>query len=58
MEYTEAWGKLIQEENLKSKISWHPPFQSWLAAFVGVVYTELIDGVTLKDCLPPLNGLK
>jgi hypothetical protein len=27
MEYSRAWGKLIHEKNLKSKISWHCPFK-------------------------------
>jgi hypothetical protein len=27
MVYSEAWGKLIHEKNLKSKISWHCPFK-------------------------------
>jgi hypothetical protein len=27
MGYSEAWGKLIHEKNLKSKISWHCPFK-------------------------------
>ncbi len=26
MGYSVAWGKLIHEKNLKSKISWHCPF--------------------------------
>jgi hypothetical protein len=25
--YSGAWGKLFQEKNLKSKISWHGPFK-------------------------------
>ncbi len=28
MVYSEAWGKLIHEKYLKSKISWHCPFNS------------------------------
>ncbi len=27
MGYLAAWGKLILEENMKSKISWHCPFE-------------------------------
>jgi hypothetical protein len=27
MEYSGAWGELIHERNLKSKISWHCPFK-------------------------------
>jgi hypothetical protein len=27
MVYSGAWGKLINEKNLKSKISWHCPFK-------------------------------
>jgi hypothetical protein len=30
MVYSGAWGKLIHEKNLKSKISWHCPFKGWL----------------------------
>jgi hypothetical protein len=33
--YSGAWGKLIHEKNLKSKISWHCPFK------LSFAYTEL-----------------
>ncbi len=29
MEYSGSWGKLVQEKNLKSKISQHCPFNHW-----------------------------
>ncbi len=29
--YSGAWGKLIHEKNLKSKISWHCPFKCYCA---------------------------
>jgi hypothetical protein len=32
MAFSGAWGKLTHEENLKSKISWHCPFNSSLDA--------------------------
>jgi hypothetical protein len=28
MGYSGAWGKLIHEKNLRSKISWHCPFKN------------------------------
>ncbi len=32
MGYAGAWGKLIHEKNLRSKISWHYPFKEWLVS--------------------------
>ncbi len=57
MWYTEAWGKLINEKNLKSKILWNSPFKKlgfeslpknyqghWLKTIVSChMYVELSD---------------
>jgi hypothetical protein len=52
MEYLEAWGTLIHEKNLKSKISCQTPFKGkhtfgyksfWL--FEGIVMKSSVEGV-------------
>ncbi len=38
MRYSGAWGKLIHEKNLKSKILWHCPFKlpfAWTTLYLG-----------------------
>jgi hypothetical protein len=37
MEYLEAWGILIHEKNLKSKISCQTPFKESIESMAGVL---------------------
>ncbi len=50
--YSGAWGKLIHVENLKSKISWHCPFN---AHYCGWFYTwHLLPTQSQGSIFPPL----
>jgi hypothetical protein len=39
--YSGAWGKLIHEKNLKTKSSWHCPFNGKLCKFVWKIWCDV-----------------
>ena len=58
MEYMEAWGTLIHEKNLKSKISCQTPFNIFCyASFgIGLMPNSLIIGSPTPHPYRPLDG--
>ncbi len=44
MLFSGTWGKMIHEENLKQKISWHCPFKPKKVSKYGSVSVQLFIG--------------
>jgi hypothetical protein len=50
MEYSGAWGKLIHEKNLMTKISWNCPFKQKVALARGRSSTGGLSGAKSNSC--------